>query len=160
MKYYFKPGYRLFFLIVIVIIWIGLLWYNSNSLSTIKWTICGALAFTLFILFYNNFKSIVVAIEKKPQLEFDEICIYDRVKGVKYYWKDIEEVAEESGSHMITAYPLKIKTDNGEMLKRDSPKYIKLGNVDAHLSELLTMLNNYSIKALEIEQREKNKAAL
>lgn len=140
--------------------WIGLLWHNSNSLPTIKWTICGALAFTLFILFNNNLKSVLVAIKKKTQLEFDEICIYDRVEGVKYYWKDIEEVTEESGSLMITTYPIKIKTGNGEMLKRDSPKYIKLGNVDAHLSELLTMLNNYSIKALEIEQREKNRAAL
>lgn len=140
--------------------WIGLLWHNFDSLPTTKWTICGALTFTLFILFYNNFKSIVVAIEKKPQIEFDEVCIYDRVEGVKYYWKDIEEIAEESGSLMIITYPIKIKTGVGETLKRDSPKYIKLGNVDAHLSELLTMLNNYSIKALEREQKEKNKAAL
>jgi hypothetical protein len=145
---------------MIVIMWIGLLWHNFDSLPTTKWTICGALTFTLFILFYNNFKSIVVAIEKKPQIEFDEVCIYDRVEGVKYYWKDIEEIAEESGSLMIITYPIKIKTGVGETLKRDSPKYIKLGNVDAHLSELLTMLNNYSIKALEREQKEKNKAAL
>jgi hypothetical protein len=152
MKYYFKFGTGLILQLVITVIWILVIFFSKNISAVASWFIYIGFAFNLISLFYSNLRSILIAINKEPQLEFDEVCIYDHVKNVKYYWAGIDEIEEENGSLMIKMYPVAKQTSTGQILIRQAPKTIRLGNVNAYLSELLTMLNSYSIKALNTEK--------
>ncbi|WDF80411.1 hypothetical protein ACFGVS_07350 [Mucilaginibacter sp. AW1-7] len=152
MKYYFKFGAGLILQLVVAVIWILVISFSRNIPPVANWFIYIGFAFNLISLFYYNLKSIIVAINKEPQLEFDEVCIYDHVKNAKYYWTDIEEIEEENGSLIIKMYPVAKQISTGQILIRHAPKTIRLGNVDVYLTELLTMLNIYSIKAIKMEK--------
>lgn len=105
-------------------------------------------------------KYIYLRFKNKPVLAIDAISINDLAKGINYYWKDINEVYEESSNLVIdlqntTGYlqqvknPIKrfLKYLNVELFNGKPLYYINLDLVNVNISAFLEILNDYSIQS-------------
>jgi hypothetical protein len=96
----------------------------------------------------------------KPILEIDEVCIFDCVKNIRYYWDDIDEVYQIGCILYIKTYdPEKYIGHFKNLLsryynysKREKAFDVNLDCLKVDIKMLLFQLDQYSIKAQEMEK--------
>lgn len=106
------------------------------------------------------YREVYAVIAGKPILTVDDTFIYDFAGDVKYYWKDIREIYERDSFLFIDLYhPEEYLNKIGNPAKRlkvklwfkpDSKRssfVINIDNVAKDPTELLKILNDYSIEA-------------
>ncbi|SEO82466.1 hypothetical protein [Mucilaginibacter sp. OK283] len=107
----------------------------------------------------RNYNLIKVALTKQAVLEVDETCIYDRVNNMKYCWDDIEEVTAIDDILLLSMYQPQgyvAKTSAIKRFRIYSKKKkafrIDLDCVKSTRKELVNTLDDFSIRAIEIQQ--------
>lgn len=110
----------------------------------------------------RNYHIIKLAIKKRPVLEVNEICVFDCVNGIRYYWDDIDEVSayENSSLHLKIIDPVKylVQFKRGvdrfySYSKKKKVFIINLDCVKENYKDLVNKLNDLSITALEIQEK-------
>jgi hypothetical protein len=130
--------------------------YDFFKYSYILWLSIG------FVRLRTYRRYIYLVLYNKPTLVVNESYIYDLANEIKYYWEDIDEIYEDNAYLYIKLYkpgeyagkiggPIK-KFINGLISNLyNTPFVINVDMVDIHLVALLEILDDYSIKANEIE---------
>ncbi len=103
---------------------------------------------------------IKLALKRRPLLEVDIVGIVDHVRRIKYNWNDIEEVIDGGDSLSINVnnpavYLKQFKTGIDKFYafsKRNKVFTISLDFVKADRKDLINKLNDFSIKALELQE--------
>jgi hypothetical protein len=165
----FKIRYSSFFKFKLAnaIIWLGLAILdfvspmNISELWHYKYLVE---ALTAFLWLLQIYRPLYSGLFNKPILTANEEYIYDFANDIIYYWKDISDVYEEKSSLFINLYPpndylnrignpvrrfitrLRFKPN-----RKRSLFFIDIDLVDVDRNDLLEILDNYSIKAMAID---------
>jgi hypothetical protein len=166
----FKVGYGNFFVfkIIMAVIFggLGLLDFLSPISHTgflqYKWVLETALSFLWILQIY---RLIFLSVLKKPILTINERYLYDHNCKIRYWWKDIEEIYEKRGFLFIGLYCPKDYLDKIDepivrfvanlRFKLNRTKtlfFIHLETVEVDPNELLEILDDYSVKAINLER--------
>lgn len=164
MKYYFKFGKRLKYNTFNVLVWlticcIHVFWPRSSEHGHFYLWIGAFWVIMTFLIVMRNYNLIKVALTKQAVLEVDETCIYDRVNNMKYCWDDIEEVTAIDDILLLSMYQPQgyvAKTSAIKRFRIYSKKKkafrIDLDCVKSTRKELVNTLDDFSIRAIEIQQ--------
>jgi hypothetical protein len=167
MKYYFKIGKNFFKRSIGVLIWLSIiashiLWQPKSGIDKFYYYLAVFGGMVIIIHIINNYKLIILVLRKKPLLEANEICVFDCVNNIKYYWTDINTIdanEDDRTLYIDVNDPAKYLSFFGNFYnryyhysKRKKRFNIDLDCVKAHMKSLITTLDNYSIQAQEVEE--------
>lgn len=169
MKYYFKLSRNLLYksigvLICTLFFACHILWrpkYGKSEIDSFYYYGTAVWSIALIVHIINNYKLIIKALKKEPLFEANETYVFDSVSNVKYYWNDIEAIdanEEDRVLYINVNDPAKYLSFFSNFYnryhyysKRKKRFNLDLDCVKADMKNLITVLNNYSIQAQEMD---------